>query len=106
MQDRVTVIIDGRRYVLVTEESEEYLQTIAAYVSEKIEEQKQTFRVTELEAAVMSALIVCDELYKTKQSAANAFDQIQSCVEDTAKAKADVVELKREISKLRQMLKK
>jgi cell division protein ZapA len=102
----VTVIIDGRRYVLVTEESEEYLQSIAAYVSEKIEEQKQTFRVSEVESAVMSALIICDELFKSKESGENAFNQIQSCVEDTARAKAEVVELKREISKLRQMLRR
>jgi cell division protein ZapA (FtsZ GTPase activity inhibitor) len=106
MQDRVTVVIDGRRYVLVTEESEDYMHDIAAYVSEKIDEQKQTFRVSEVEAAVMSALIICDELFKTKQAGENAYNQIQTCVEDTAKAKAEVIELKREISKLRQMLRR
>lgn len=106
MQDRVTVVIDGRRYVLVTEESGEYMQDIAAYVNEKIEEQKQTFRVSEVEAAVMSALILCDELFKAKQAGENAFNQIQACVEDTARVKAEAVELKREISKLRQMLRK
>jgi len=106
MEKRITVMVDGRRYVLLTEESQDYLRDIAAYVNEKIEEQKQTFRVSEVEAAVMSALVICDELFKVKQSAANAFDQIQSSVEDTTRAKAEVTELKREISKLRQILRK
>lgn len=105
MQNRVSVSVDGRRYVLVTEESEEYLRTIAAYVGGKIEEQKQTFRVSEIDAAVMAALIMGDELHKAKQTATNALNQIQGCLEDATKARAEVAELKREISKLRQMLK-
>ena len=104
MPDRVTVFIDGRRYVLVTEESEEYMLSIAAYVGEKIEEQKQTFRVSEVDAVAMAALEICDELYKSRQAATNALNQIQGCLEDTTKAKAEVAELKRELSRLRQIL--
>ncbi len=104
MQDRVSVTIDGRRYVLVTEESEDYLRVIADYVTEKIQEQKQTFLVSETDAAVMSALIICDELYKSRLAATNALNEIQSCLEDARKARAEVTELKREIKRLRQML--
>ena len=105
VQNRVSVSVGGRRYVLVTEESEEYLRKIAAYVDGKLEEQKQTFRVSEDDAAIMAALVIGDELFKSKDTASNALYQIQGCLEDATKARFEVAELKRELSKLRNILK-
>lgn len=105
MQNRVTVYIGGRRYVLVTEESEEYMLKIASHVDEKFEEQRQTFRVSETDAAVMAALIMADELCKARETTDNALNQIQGCLEDATKARAEVAELKRELSRLRGLLK-
>ncbi len=105
MQNRVSVTVGGRRYVLVTEESEEYMRKIAAYVEEKLEEQKQTFRVSETDGAIMAALVIVDELFKSRETASNALNQIQGCLEDATKARYEVAELKRELSKLRNMLK-
>ena len=104
MQNRVTVFIGGRRYVLLTEESEEYTLKIASLVNEKIEEQKETFRVSETDAAVMAALVLADELCKAKEATSNALNQIQEYVEDASKARAEVAELKRELSRLRGQL--
>jgi len=105
VQNRVAVFIGGRRYVLVTEESEEYMLKIASYVDEKFEEQKQTFRVSETDAAVMAALVMADELFKAKETTNNSLNQIQGCLEDATKARAEAAELKRELSRLRGMLK-
>lgn len=105
MQNRVTVYIGGRRYVLVTEESEEYMLKIASYVDEKFEEQRQTFRVSETDSAVMAALIMADELCRARETTDNALNQIQGCLEDATKARAEVAELKRELSRLRGLMK-
>ena len=105
MQIRVTVFIGGRSYVILTEESEEYTLKIASLVNEKLEEQKQTFRVSETDAAVMAALVLADELNKAREATNNALNQIQGYLEDATKARAEIAELKRELSRLRGMIK-
>lgn len=104
MQNRVTVFIGGRRYVLITEESEEYTLKVASLVNEKIEEQRRTFRVSDTDAAVMAALGLADELLKAREATNNALNQIQGYLEDANKAKLEIAELKRELSRLRGMI--
>lgn len=104
MQNRVTVFIGGRRYVLITEESEEYTLKVASLVNEKIEEQRRTFRVSDTDAAVMAALGLADELLKAREATNNALNQIQGYLEDVNKAKLEIAELKRELSRLRGMI--
>jgi cell division protein ZapA len=104
VQNRVSIFVGGHRYVLVTDETEEYLREVASYVDKKLDEQKQTFRVSEVDAAVMAALAICDEFYKSKENASHALNQIQGCLEDATRARAEVAELKRELSRLRNSL--
>jgi len=104
VQNRVTVFIGGRRYVLITEESEEYTLKVASLVNEKIEEQRRTFRVSDTDAAVMAALGLADELLKAREATNNALNQIQGYLEDVNKAKLEIAELKRELSRLRGMI--
>jgi len=104
VQNRVTVFIGGRRYVLITEESEEYTLKVASLVNEKIEEQRRTFRVSDTDAAVMAALGLADELLKAREATNNALNQIQGYLEDANKAKLEIAELKRELSRLRGMI--
>ena len=74
-------------------------------MNEKIEEQRRTFRVSDTDAAVMAALGLADELLKAREATNNALNQIQGYLEDATKARAEIAELKRELSRLRGMIK-
>lgn len=64
------VIIDGKVYTLAGEESEEYMQRVASYVNNKIQEMKKMPSYKKLSKdlqGILLALNVSDDLYKTKE---------------------------------------
>lgn len=64
------VIIDGKVYTLAGEESEEYMQRIASYVNNKIQELKAMPSYKKLSKdlqGILLALNISDDLYKTKE---------------------------------------
>lgn len=99
MEKRTPVTVGGKEYILVSEESEEYLTKIARYVDTKIIAYKRDLKISEFDAAVLTAMELADECQKATQQAENARSQIQNCLEDAAKARSEASELKRELAK-------
>lgn len=67
---KMEVIIDGKVYTLSGDESEEYMQRIASYVNNKIQELKEMPSYKKLNKdlqSILLALHISDDLYKTKE---------------------------------------
>ena len=56
--------ISGRKYLINTDESEDYVDQISAAVTSKILEVKNESGASPLDCATMAALSFADELYK------------------------------------------
>ncbi len=90
MANKLSVTICGRKYTLVSEENPEYMQEIASYVDEKMNEvTKNNPALGAVATAVITAVNIADEKRK---------------VEIIARRKVDAQNL--EIAKLRQELAK
>ncbi len=64
-KNRITVIINGRQYVVVSDESQEYLKRLADHVSEKVDEvRKATQNIMGERPIILAALNICDEYFK------------------------------------------
>lgn len=64
-KSRIAVIINGRQYVVVSDESQEYLKRLAEYVGEKVDYVRQsTQNIMGERPIVLAALNICDEYFK------------------------------------------
>lgn len=104
MANRVVVNICGDEYTLVAEESPSYMQRVGAYVDRKMQEVLDGARVGRVNAAVLTAVNVADELMKAQESAEQLRGQIKSYADEAARAQAEASELKREVFRLQQKL--
>lgn len=66
-KNKVTITVHGVEYVLVGEETPEYMQRVAAYVDRRMEEAEVLGRIGEQRLAVLTALNVTDELMKARR---------------------------------------
>ena len=104
MANRVTVNICGEEYTFIAEESATYMQKVATYVSEKMEEVLSSAKVGRTDAAVLTAANIADELFKTQAASEQLRSQIKGYLDEASKAQSEVSELKREIFRLQQRL--
>ncbi len=104
MDNRVVVTICEQDYTLISDEAPEYLRRIGEYVSGKMSELLSAARVGRSDAAVLTAVNVADELFKEQAASERLRVQIRQYSDETAKAQAEVSELKREIFRLQQKL--
>ena len=105
MANRVNVKICGEDYSLITEDSAEYTQKVGAYVAEKMQENLSN-RVSRVDAAVLTALNIADEMFKVRAADEQLRAQVKSYLDEASKAKAEVSNLKRENFRLQQKLDK
>jgi len=59
------VTVAGKEYTLVSSESPEYMNRVAAYVDRKLEEMAMATRLPSNMVAVLTALNMADELMKS-----------------------------------------
>lgn len=104
MANRVVVNICGDEYTLVAEESPSYMQRVGAYVDGKMQEVLDAARVGRVNAAVLTAVNVADELMKSQETAEQLRSQIKSYADEAARAQAEASDLKREVFRLQQKL--
>ena len=104
MANRVVVNICGDEYTLVAEESPSYMQRVGSYVDGKMREVLNAARVGRVNAAVLTAVNVADELMKVQETAEQLRGQIKDYADEAARAQAEVSELKREVFRLQQKL--
>ena len=90
---KMEVIIDGKVYTLAGDESEEYMQRIASYVNNKIQELKESPSYKKLNKeyqSILLALNISDDLYKTKEV-------LKMCKEEYDKKDREIYEKNQEI---------
>ena len=106
MQNKVTVTIDGQEYTLVASEDAAYMKKVAAHVDTKISEVRQGGKVSGTDAAVLAALNMADEYFKSLEAAENLRSQIKESLEESKKLNLELSEAKREIFKLQTQARK
>lgn len=80
-KNKIEVIIGGRVYTLVGEESQEYLQRVALYIDKKMNEVRKAESSRKLSTnmlAILTSINVADDLFKTKEALKDAFDDIEA----------------------------
>ena len=106
MENRISVSIGGTEYTFLSEESLPYMQRVAALVDVKISEIMAAGRVSQMDAAILAAVNIADEMFKQQSNAENLRSQLKGYLDEANKAKSELSESKREIFKLQQQLQK
>ena len=104
MENRIVVTICDQEYTLVAEESATYMQKVGSYVSDKMEGILSSARVGRVDAAVLTAVNLADELFKEQAAAEALRVQIKQYIDEASQAQNEVSELKREVFRLQQRL--
>lgn len=104
MANRVVITICGEEYTLVAEETPAYMQKVGATVDEKMTEVMTAAKVGRTDAAVLTAVNLADELFKSQAAAEALRSQIKGYLDQASKAQAEASELKREVFRLQQRL--
>lgn len=102
MENRITVSICGTDYTFTAEESPAYMQKVAALVDAKMSEIMESGRINRVDAAVLTAANIADELMKEQATSENLRSQLKGYLDEANKAKAEASDLRREIFKLQQ----
>ena len=106
-RNRITVIINGRQYVVVSDESQEYLKKLAEYVSEKVDYVRQsTKNIMGERPIVLAALNICDEYFKALEGGNAIASQAERNSEKMQKLKEENESLKQELESLKSSLSK
>ena len=104
MANRVVISICGEEYTLVADETPSYMQKVGSYVSDKMTDVMNAAKVGRTDAAVLTAVNLTDELFKSQTAAEQLRGQIKGYLDEAAKAQAEASELKREVFRLQQRL--
>lgn len=104
MNTRVTMTICGDEYNFVADESQEYMEKVGSYVSKKMNELLTQAKVGRTDAAVLTAVNIADELFKSHEAAEKLRAQIKGYVDEAGRAQAEASDLKREVFRLQQKL--
>ena len=106
MENRITVSICGTEYTLMAEESPAYMQKVAAMVDTKMSEIMAGGRINRMDAAVLAAMNIADEMLKQQGGTENLRAQLKGYLDEASRAKNELSECKREIFRLQQQLNK
>ena len=88
----------------MADESAAYMQKVGSYVNDKMTEILDTAKVGRVDAAVLTAVNLADELFKAQTAAEQLRSQIKGYLDEAGKAQSEVSELKREVFRLQQKL--
>ena len=99
MANRITMSICGEDYTLVADESAAYMEKVGALVDEKMTQLQEGAHVSRIDAAVLTAVNLADELLK---AAENLRRQLKTYLDEASQAKAEASELKRQLFKAQQ----
>ena len=102
MKNRINITICATDYTIVAEESMDYVQKVAQMVDQKmtglIEENP---KLSTNMAAVLTAVNLCDELFKAQQTADNLRTQLKKYLDDASRSRQEAEESRREAMHLK-----
>ena len=85
---------------MVASEDESYVRQVASYVDGQIRDVLEQSRLSQADAAILSALNIADQYYREQSAAENLRRQVKEGLEELAKLKTELSEAKREIFRL------
>ena len=101
-KNKVEVKIQGKQYTIVAPEADDYIYRIASYVDRKISEVSgMNARLSMDMAAVLAAINVTDELFKSSNTEDNLRKQILEYVDEAKKHSERIKALEIEISEMK-----
>lgn len=104
-RNKAEVKIRGRFYTITANEPEEYIYKICSYVDKKITEMTKMNHLLSTDmAAVLAAINISDELYKSQVSEDNLRKQILSYDDEAKNYEKRIKELEAETQKLKSQL--
>lgn len=92
---RLEVKIDGVKYPLVTKESKESIEKIAAYVDGKIKDVKSD-KLTFDRQLILASLNIADEYFKDKESFRQYYEENKEAIENFPALKDELETFKNE----------
>lgn len=103
--NRIRVNILGNEYTITTENSEERVRDIERQLNRKLDELKDTrYNMSSVDALVILALNLMDEISDTESSADRMREQLSEYLEDAAKARMEADDARREVDQLKREL--
>ena len=106
MANRVVIKISGEELVLLTDDAPEYVRKVGAYVNDQMRNVVKAAKVGQTRAAIMAAVNIADELYKTREQDDQLRNQIKHYLEESSRQKGEISDLKREVLRLQKAQKK
>ena len=99
MKNRTVVNIFDMEFTLVGDEAPGYAEKLAAYVDRKMREVSDTSGISSVAAAVLSAVNIADEYFKSVDSAENMRGQLKDYFDEISSLKDEIFQLKRELAR-------
>lgn len=99
MKNRVEVIIGGRIFRLLADEDYDYTKKVSSYVDGKVTDMMKKGNLSFSDALMLSAINVADELFREKEDSESLRKQLKDYIEDAAKAKSELTDLRRETAR-------
>lgn len=104
-KNKIEVRIHGKEYVVKGMESDEYMQRISLYIDKKMNEVSKTnHRLNTAMVAVLAAINVADDLFKSMDSLSEAKKELKEKSEECEKNKANLKSALEEVAILREKL--
>ena len=100
MQNCVTVNIAGQKYTLMATEDQAYVEKIAAYADEKIQEIRQGGKTPLQDSLILASMNLAEEHFRDAETIENLRRQIKEILDEAAQLKTELSDAKRTIFKL------
>ena len=101
MENKITLTIGEQRLTLVAQEDEAYVRKVAALVDSRLRELQAGGHMSLVTAALLCAMNLGDDYYKSLQGAENLRSQLRQYLETSARLQMENDELRRELRALR-----
>ncbi|MCI6652308.1 MAG: cell division protein ZapA [Ruminococcus sp.] len=93
--DRQIIFVGGKRFTIVTDESEAYMKKLVERVDTRLKSIiSSNPKLDKDSAAILASLDYCDEEYKLRQKLEDVKEQIKDYIEDTARLHKEIAQLK------------
>lgn len=93
--DRQIIFVGGKRFTIVTDESEAYMKKLVERVDTRLKSIiSSNPKLDKDSAAILASLDYCDEEYKLRQKLEDVKEQIKDYIEDTARLHKEIARLK------------
>lgn len=101
MANRVKVFINGKEYIIETEESEEYTRSLAKKLSDRLSSAMKGTSISLVDASILVSLDCLDETLKQSANMDNIRAQVKDYVDDAGEARLKLDEAQRELRSLK-----